>query len=178
VRRYNAVGAELFTVMSAESEFDSSAAEGNRAAAAAAAPLYNNLALCMSRRGAWAQAEEACTECLDLAPGDVKALLRRGAARAELGRWEEAEADLARALAAQPRSASVAGGAWGGGGGGRGSIRVHEDLLLSCGFLVFWQFLCKNQKLFSFIFSFPQGWFPSSYSLTRVPCCAGGVYPR
>lgn len=104
-----AAGAELFTVMAAESEFDPSAAEENRAAAAAAVPLYNNLALCMSRRGAWHEAEEACTECLDLAPGDVKALLRRGAARRELGRWEEAEADFARALAVEPHSKSVVG---------------------------------------------------------------------
>lgn len=112
-----AAGADLFTVMAAESEFDPAAAEDNRAAAAAAVPLYNNLALCMFRRGAWREAEEACTECLDLAPGDVKASLRRAAARLELGRWEEAEADLARALAAQPHSRAVAGRGAGGGGG-------------------------------------------------------------
>jgi hypothetical protein len=70
--------------------------------------LYNNLALCLFRRGAWLEAEEACTECLDLAPSDVKALLRRAASRVELGRWDEAETDLARAAAAQPRSRAVA----------------------------------------------------------------------
>jgi regulator of sirC expression with transglutaminase-like and TPR domain len=81
-------------VMSAESEMDPAAAEGNRVCAAAAAPLYTNMALCMARRGAWAAAVEACTDCLDLNPGDVKAVLRRGAARLELGAWEQAEEDM------------------------------------------------------------------------------------
>ena len=41
----------------------------------AAAPLYTNLALCMARRGAWAAAAEACTECLDLNPGEARCAL-------------------------------------------------------------------------------------------------------
>lgn len=70
-----------FTVMSAESPLDPRPAAQNAEAAAAAAPVYNNLALCLSSRGAWAEAAEACTELLDLRHDDRKALLRRARAR-------------------------------------------------------------------------------------------------
>ena len=96
-----------FTVMSAESPLDPRPAAQNAEATAAAAPVYNNLALCLSCRGAWAEAAEACTELLDLRPDDRKALLRRARARVELELLDEAESDLARVVALGPASEHV-----------------------------------------------------------------------
>ena len=96
-----------FTVMSAESPLDPRPAAQNAEATAAAAPVYNNLALCLSRRGAWAEAAEACTELLDLRPDDRKALLRRARARVERELLDEAESDLARVVALGPASEHV-----------------------------------------------------------------------
>ena len=96
-------GASLFTYMNAESPLDPSYAAQNLESCEAAVPLYNNLALCLQRRRAWKACAEACTEALDLLPDDRKATLRRGVVRVELVLWDEAEADLKRALALDPR---------------------------------------------------------------------------
>ena len=96
-------GASLFTYMNAESPLDPSYAAQNLESCEAAVPLYNNLALCLQRRRAWKACAEACTEALDLLPDDRKATLRRGVVRVELDLWDEAEADLKRALALDPK---------------------------------------------------------------------------
>ena len=96
-------GASLFTYMNAESPLDPSYAAQNLESCEAAVPLYNNLALCLQRRRAWKACAEACTEALDLLPDDRKATLRRGVVRVELDLWDEAESDLKRALALDPR---------------------------------------------------------------------------
>jgi tetratricopeptide (TPR) repeat protein len=98
-------GASLFTYMNAESPLDPSYAAQNLESCEAAVPLYNNLALCLQRRRAWKACAEACTEALDLLPDDRKATLRRGVVRVELDLWDEAESDLKRALALDPRGA-------------------------------------------------------------------------
>jgi tetratricopeptide (TPR) repeat protein len=96
-------GASLFTYMNAESPLDPSYAEQNLESCNAAVPLYNNLALCLQRRRNWSACADACTEALDLLPDDRKATLRRGVVRVELDLWDEAEADLKRALALDPK---------------------------------------------------------------------------
>ena len=96
-------GASLFTFMHAESPLDPTYAEQNLESCKAAVPLYNNLALCLQRRRAWSACADACTEALDLLPDDRKATLRRAAARVELDLWDEAESDLKRALALDPK---------------------------------------------------------------------------
>jgi tetratricopeptide (TPR) repeat protein len=95
-------GASLFTYMNAESPLDSTYAEQNIESCKAAVPLYNNLALCLQRRGAWRACADACTEALDLLPDDRKATLRRGVVRVSLESWDEAESDLKRALELDP----------------------------------------------------------------------------
>ena len=40
----------------------------------------------------WEEAEADATKALDLCPRNLKALLRRGRARKELGKWDEARA--------------------------------------------------------------------------------------
>ena len=60
--------------------------------------MYNNLAVCLMKRDAFHDAEIACTEALDLSPGNIKALLRRGTCRIDTLKWDEAEVDFFAAL--------------------------------------------------------------------------------
>ena len=54
--------------------------------------------------GAYAEAEEDCVEALKLDPKNVKAYLRRGAARAVSGNYLEALEDFESALRLEPRN--------------------------------------------------------------------------
>ena len=60
--------------------------------------MYNNLAVCLMKRDAFHDAEIACTEALDLSPGNSQALLRRGTCRIDTLKWDEAEVDFFAAL--------------------------------------------------------------------------------
>jgi tetratricopeptide (TPR) repeat protein len=54
--------------------------------------------------GAYAEAEEDCVEAIKLDPKNVKAYLRRGAARAVSGNYLEALEDFESALRLEPRN--------------------------------------------------------------------------
>ena len=55
-----------------------------------------------------AEAEEDCSSALELDGDNVKALLRRGLARTELGKLDEALADYREALRLEPANAQAA----------------------------------------------------------------------
>lgn len=61
--------------------------------------LSKNLAAAALRSGDASRAEAACCEALALKPHDLKALYRRGVARLELRRFDEAKADLKAVIA-------------------------------------------------------------------------------
>ena len=60
--------------------------------------VYSNRAHVYIQQGEFVKAEEDCTAALKANPQWAKAQHRRGVARAELGRYEEALADLEKAL--------------------------------------------------------------------------------
>ena len=98
-RRGTKIFEMLYAVFKDEEE---GAQAANERCYVAAAPLYNNLALCLYKQGKWKECADACTDNLDLTPTDVKSLLRRAAARAEIDMWEEADDDIAKALRLDP----------------------------------------------------------------------------
>jgi tetratricopeptide (TPR) repeat protein len=57
--------------------------------------------------GAWEEACDAATQCIDLAPDHVSAYRLRGAASFSLKRWAAARADLDRAVALDPSDAGT-----------------------------------------------------------------------
>ena len=92
-------GAKLFEMLYAVSATDEEGYEAaNERCYVAAAPLYNNLALCLYKQGKWKEAADACTDNLDLTPTDAKSLLRRAACYAKINEWVEAERDIKCAL--------------------------------------------------------------------------------
>ena len=96
-------GTKIFEMLYAVFKDDEEGAQAaNERCYVAAAPLYNNLALCLYKQGKWKECADACTDNLDLTPTDVKSLLRRAAARAEIDMWEEADDDIAKALRLDP----------------------------------------------------------------------------
>ena len=96
-------GTKIFEMLYAVFKDDEEGAQAaNERCYVAAAPLYNNLALCLYKQGKWKECADACTDNLDLTPTDVKSLLRRAAARAEIDMWEEADGDIAKALRLDP----------------------------------------------------------------------------
>lgn len=60
------------------------------------ASISKNLAAAALRSGDATRAELACSDALEIDPNDVKSLYRRGVARLELGKFEDAERDLSR----------------------------------------------------------------------------------
>ncbi|XP_028911403.1 FK506-binding protein-like [Ornithorhynchus anatinus] len=64
--------------------------------------LHANLAACQLLLGQPRLAAQSCERALEREPGHLKALYRRGAARAALGELGEAAADLRRVLEAEP----------------------------------------------------------------------------
>ncbi|XP_038624843.1 FK506-binding protein-like [Tachyglossus aculeatus] len=66
------------------------------------AALHANLAACQLHLGQPRLAQRSCERALEREPGHLKALYRRGVARAALGELGEAAADLRRVLEAEP----------------------------------------------------------------------------
>lgn len=66
-------------------------------------PVYpSNRAMAYLKMGAYEDAEQDCNLALGIDPCNVKALLRRGAARAALGSFQEAAGDYSRVLDIEP----------------------------------------------------------------------------
>ena len=61
-------------------------------------PLLLNEALLMRRRGAFKECEQNCDEVLENDPGLAKAWFRRGQARIDLQKWEDARHDFMKAV--------------------------------------------------------------------------------
>lgn len=61
-------------------------------------PVHLNMAAALLRLEDWEGAVGQCNQALALEPGSAKALFRRGRARLQLGRTEEAISDLEQAL--------------------------------------------------------------------------------
>ncbi|OMO98868.1 Tetratricopeptide-like helical [Corchorus capsularis] len=55
--------------------------------------LYCNRAVCWSKLGLWEKSVEDCNQALKIQPNYIKALLRRAASNAKLGRWSDAVRD-------------------------------------------------------------------------------------
>lgn len=66
--------------------------------------LHANLAACQLLLGHPQLAAQSCDRVLEREPGHLKALYRRGVARAALGDLEKATADLKKVLAADPKN--------------------------------------------------------------------------
>jgi len=66
------------------------------------AALYNNMAMCYLKLEKWIKAKENCRYCLEIEPQNVKALYRRAQTFVEEKNWDEADADLKRALEVAP----------------------------------------------------------------------------
>ncbi|XP_075692554.1 FK506-binding protein-like [Rhinoderma darwinii] len=64
--------------------------------------LLSNLAACDLKKGRLREAEERCTRVLDKEPDHLKALYRRGMARAGMSDWMGARADLEKLLKLDP----------------------------------------------------------------------------
>lgn len=71
-------------------------------------PLLLNLAAAKLKLGVCHEAAACCTEVLTHQPDNVKALFRRGKARAALGQTEEAAQDLQRARRLDPQDQGIA----------------------------------------------------------------------
>ncbi|KAI8139949.1 hypothetical protein BJV82DRAFT_672047 [Fennellomyces sp. T-0311] len=68
-------------------------------------PVYfTNRAMAYLKLSKYAEAADDCTRALELQPMNIKALWRRGMARRELGRLEEARQDFEKGLAIEPGS--------------------------------------------------------------------------
>eukprot|EP00937_MAST-01D_sp_MAST-1D-sp2_P002409 g2409.t1 len=57
-------------------------------------PVLSNLAACMLAQQQWLRAGQLCDEALKIEPGHIKSLLRRGRARTELERFDQARGDF------------------------------------------------------------------------------------
>lgn len=68
-------------------------------------PLNRSMALI--KKGDFRAAEADCSACLKLDPKNIKALWRRGIARGEIGKLEEAKEDLRQAAALDPANKDV-----------------------------------------------------------------------
>ena len=68
---------------------------------------YLNGSQCAIKREAWRVAEKEASRALDLDAKSTKALFRRGAARAKLGEYADAKADLRRANILDPKSREI-----------------------------------------------------------------------
>ncbi len=66
--------------------------------------VLSNKAMAHLKLGAYASAEEDCTEALTLNSKNVKAYLRRGASRSVSGNYLEALEDFERALMLEPKN--------------------------------------------------------------------------
>ncbi|KAJ3076264.1 RNA polymerase II-associated protein 3, partial [Quaeritorhiza haematococci] len=66
-----------------------------------------NSALCFLKLKKWSDAEEACTKGLGIDSKNVKGLWRRGVARRELGKLDEAELDLKLAAVLEPGNQAI-----------------------------------------------------------------------
>ncbi len=66
--------------------------------------LLLNLGLTALKREAWTECVEHCTAVLNLKPGEVKALYRRGIARQRLGLAQEGKEDLRKTLLLDPNN--------------------------------------------------------------------------
>ncbi|XP_075042630.1 FK506-binding protein-like [Mixophyes fleayi] len=64
--------------------------------------LLSNLAACDLKRGRLREAEQRCTRVLDKEPAHLKALYRRGVARAGMSDWEGARGDFEMLLKLDP----------------------------------------------------------------------------
>ncbi|XP_063794221.1 FK506-binding protein-like [Pseudophryne corroboree] len=64
--------------------------------------LLSNLAACDLKRGRLREAEERCTRVLDKEPAHLKALYRRGVARAGMSDWKGARGDFENLLKLDP----------------------------------------------------------------------------
>lgn len=77
---------------------------GSRAPKKWRAIVLSNRAMTRLKLGAYAEAEEDCTEALKLDPKNVKARLRRGAARSVSGNYLESLEDYEAALRLEPKN--------------------------------------------------------------------------
>ena len=68
------------------------------------ATVYGNRALAFLSLDQYDLAEDDCNKCLQLNPSSVKALMRRGMARAHMNRLEEALGDFQRVLQLEPHN--------------------------------------------------------------------------
>lgn len=76
----------------------------------AQAAAFNNRALAYLKTGQHAEAASDCDRVLNLEASNVKALLRRAAAREALGSNDAAAADYSTALQAEPKNKEAAAG--------------------------------------------------------------------
>jgi tetratricopeptide (TPR) repeat protein len=91
-------GADIFSLREPQGEFDKNGERKNNEAKVIAEKLYNNLAMVHLRKEDYEQAEEFATEALDCNRKNIKALMRRAAARLNLIKWDEAEKDMDNAI--------------------------------------------------------------------------------
>ena len=70
--------------------------------------LYSNRAMAYLKLGNFVEAERDCSLALSIDPGNVKALLRRGTARAYLAQFQQALEDFNKVLSVEPSNAQAA----------------------------------------------------------------------
>ena len=69
---------------------------------------YSNRAMALLKLGNFVDAEADCSTCLSLDPSNVKALLRRGTARAYLAQFQAALEDFEHVLVLEPNNVAAA----------------------------------------------------------------------
>ena len=65
--------------------------------------LRSNIAACLIKHGDWASAITECSHAISLDPKHGKSLFRRGFCYTRLSQWKNAEADLIKAVEANPQ---------------------------------------------------------------------------